>query len=439
MNVVLQGAFWLALYLALVLGPLAVLILAPSPGGAGFWWDFAMGMGFAGLVMMGIQFLLTARFRRATAPCGIDLVYYVHRYLAYALVGVVLAHAVIPMVINPALRSAFVPFTVSWPMTAGSASLLCLLALVVSSAGRKRLRIPYEAWRVAHLALGVAAVALAFVHMISVGHYTATPVVRALWLGIGLSLLGIVLWLRVIRPWRLLRTPYRVTEVRPELGSSWTVVLEPVGHDGFAFEPGQFAWVTIGRSPFAMQEHPFSIASAPAPGGRLEFTIKELGDFTQTVGRIPVGERAYVDGPYGAFSIDRQPDAAGYVFIGGGIGIAPMTSMLRALAGRGDRRPHLLFAAHSRWDRVPLRDEVRALAEQLDLKRIHVLEEPPEDWSGERGRIDADILERHLPDDRGNFHYFVCGPVPMIRAVERLLVDAGVPRSRIHTELFDLA
>ncbi|MEX1257466.1 MAG: ferric reductase-like transmembrane domain-containing protein [Gemmatimonadota bacterium] len=438
MRTVLHGAFWLAVYLAVVLTPLVVLLLAPTPAGGGFWWDVAIGFGFAGLVMMGVQFLLTARFRRATAPFGIDAIYYFHRYLAYVAVAVLLAHPVVLIAINPALLSYMNPFAAPWEMAAGTTSLFLLLVLVASSAWRKRLRIPYEAWRVAHLLLASGAVGLALAHMGGIGYYAGTPAVRVLWVGIGFSLVGIVVWVRVLGPWRLLRSPFRVTDVRPEPGDSWTLALEPEGHEGFSFDPGQFAWVSLGHSPFAMKEHPFSIASSPSPGGRLEFTIKELGDFTRTVGRIRPGEAAYVDGPYGAFSIDRCPEAAGYVFIAGGIGVAPIVSMLRALADRGDTRPHRLFQAHSRLDRVPLGEAVAELEKCMDLRVVHVLEDPPEGWAGERGWITREMLDRHLPTERRDLEYFVCGPVPMNRAVGRYLRELGIPTSRIHTELFDL-
>jgi predicted ferric reductase len=103
-----------------------------------------------------------------------------------------------------------------------------------------------------------------------------------------------------------------------------------------------------------MKEHPFSMSSPPCADSKLEFTIKELGDFTRTIGQIEPGETAYVDGPYGAFSIDRYR-APGFVFIGGGIGLPPLMSMMRALAERGDRRPHLLLTANSRWERITFR------------------------------------------------------------------------------------
>ncbi len=439
MTGIVRTGFWLGVYLAAVLAPLGLLLVAPTPRGGGFWWDTAMGLGFAGLAMMGVQFLLTARFRRATAPFGIDVIYYFHRYLAYVLVAVLVAHPIILILINPAQRAYLNPLEAPVEMTAGTLSLFLLLALVVTSAWRKPLGIPYDGWRVAHLGLAVAAMALGFYHMWAIGYYSGTPVVRVVWALIGLSVLAVVFRVRLLRPWRLLRKPFRVREVREERGSSWTLAVEPEGHGGFTFEPGQFAWLTLRHSPFAMREHPFSIASGPSPDGRLEFTIKELGDFTRTVGEIEPGETAYADGPYGAFSIDRHPDAAGYVFIAGGIGVAPMASMLRALADREDPRPHTLFAAHSDWERIPLRDEFERLKGHLNLEVVHVLEEPPEGWSGETGWITHELLDRHLPENRDEMEYFICGPIPMIQKVEGFLGELGIPTSRVHTELFDLA
>jgi ferredoxin-NADP reductase len=75
----------------------------------------------------------------------------------------------------------------------------------------------------------------------------------------------------------------------------------------------------------------------------------------------------------------------------------------------------------------------------MNLRVVYVLEEPPDDWTGERGRISADLLARHLPTHvRNDRVYFVCGPEPMIQAAERGLHDLGVPMRRVHSELFHL-
>ena len=153
---VVHGAFWIAVYLGLVLAPLFAMLVGPTPPGRGFWWEFAIAVGFAATAMMGIQFALTARFRRATAPYGIDIVYYFHRYLALVTVVVILAHPIVLWIVEPALLGMLDPRAAPWYLTAGLVSVLVVLVLVAVSVWRKPLRIPYEVWRWTHgfLAIG---------------------------------------------------------------------------------------------------------------------------------------------------------------------------------------------------------------------------------------------------------------------------------------------
>jgi len=68
-----------------------------------------------------------------------------------------------------------------------------------------------------------------------------------------------------------------------------------------------------------------------------------------------------------------------------------------------------------------------------------VLEHTHEGWEGEVGYITRDVLNRHLPEDRASYQYFMSGPLPMLRAVERALVKAGVPLSRLESERYEMA
>jgi ferredoxin-NADP reductase len=145
----------------------------------------------------------------------------------------------------------------------------------------------------------------------------------------------------------------------------------------------------------------------------------------------------YLNGPFGAFSLDREP-RQGFVLIGGGIGITPLRSMILTMRERGDVRPVILFYAARNWDAVIYRDEIEALTATMSLEVIWVLEKPEADWSGERGYIDAALLKRHLPPQFMRYQYFMCGPTPMMDAVERHLEAIGVPRSRVHSERFDV-
>src|SRR5688500_2925407 len=88
----IRAAVWILAYVALVAFPLLVLLAGDVPKGGGYAWDFAMALGFGGLAMIALQSVLTARFRRATAPFGIDIIYYFHRWAAVAALGLVMGH-----------------------------------------------------------------------------------------------------------------------------------------------------------------------------------------------------------------------------------------------------------------------------------------------------------------------------------------------------------
>lgn len=215
-----------------------------------------------------------------------------------------------------------------------------------------------------------------------------------------------------------------------------TLNLRPLGHSGLQFAPGQFAWFTIGRSPFSLAEHPFSFASSAERGPDVSISIKALGDFTSTVSGLRPGTRAYIDGPHGDFSIDRN-EGPGFVFIAGGAGITGLLSMLRTMADRGDVRPVLLFYANRDADSVAFRGDLDELRQRLDLRIVHVLENAPADgYAAETGYVTGELLRRHLPSGYQRLQYFVCGPPPMMDAVEAELLRLGVPAERVHTERF---
>ena len=156
---------WLSGYLALVLAPLLVLLIGPVPPGSGFWWDFSMALGFAAMAMMGVQFLLTARFRRVSAPFGIDIIYYFHRYLAVFAFVLIFAHYLIIRIVNVDALVPINPMETSWYMTAGRVSLALFALLIITSLWRKQLRIHYDAWRMLHIGLTVSAFLLALGHI----------------------------------------------------------------------------------------------------------------------------------------------------------------------------------------------------------------------------------------------------------------------------------
>ncbi len=438
MRTLSSAIFWVCIYLTLVLAPLAVLKLGVVPPGSGFWWDFSMAMGFAGMAMVGVQFLLTARFRRASAPFGIDIIYLFHRYLAVMAFVLIVLHFLIIRINNADALGAINPLHAPWYMTAGRLSLLLFALLVFTSLWRKKLGIHYDEWRMLHIVLAVTAFLLALAHIEGVGYYIEAPAKRWLWSGYTLFWVFLIVYIRLIKPWRMSAKPYRVTEVREERGNSWTLAMEPDGHPGLSFKPGQFAWVTLGDSPWHVKEHPFSFSSSATQRGSLEFTIKQLGDFTRTIKHTKIGDVAYLDGPYGVFSVDLYPQAAGFVFIAGGIGGAPILSMLRTLADRGDSRPLWFIYGNNDWQQVSFREELEVLKQRLNLKLVHVLTEPADSWQGESGFVTPALLSKVLPNEVKDYECFLCGPKPMSNAAQKGLHALRVPMKQVHFELFDM-
>jgi predicted ferric reductase len=427
----LRSALWLGFYVLLVLFPVPWVALS-GPSGGSFLAQLGGTLGYLVLSILAMQFVLTARFELLEPPFGTDVLYAFHRSMGLVALVLAVAH---PLLLVPAgeLTAWADPFG---PHGLGSSALYLLLLLVVTSAGRRLLRIPYVPWRFLHGLLALAVIGLSLAHLCTtpfLGQDLVTRTGLLVWIVAWVSLIA---WARLVKPLILLRRPYRVTGVRPEHGGAISVVLDPEGHHGLRFRAGQFAWLTIGGSPFLGQERPFCFSGSAQRTPRLEFTIKAVGEFTRRVQDIRPGSLAYVDGPYGASSLEAHPDADRYFLVAEGIGVAPCLSMLRTLADRGDRRPHTLVYGSADWDSATFSRELDELASRIDLKVVHVLEKPPLGWLGETGTIGVDLIERHLPRS-GRRICFVYGPGPMIDEVEASLGELGVPLDDIHTERFE--
>ena len=437
---VFKGIFWVAVYILITLAPLLILLAGPRPAGREFWRDLSVGLGYSGFAMLGLQFVLTARFKVIKAPYGSDIVYFFHRQISLVTFVLIASHPLLLFIFDPRHLNLLNLIMAPWAARFGVVAIIILAALIGSSIWRKRLRIEYDRWRIWHGVLATLAMALVMAHVELRGYYLNTPWKQIFWGIYGILWVGVLAWVRLIKPLILLRQAYLVKKIIPERGNAWTVVLRPARYKGLRFLPGQFAWITTWDSPFQDREHPFSFSGSALNSTELAFTIKELGDFTARIKNLSQDQAVYVDGPYGAFSIDRHPHAREYVFIAGGIGITPMMSMLRTLADRSDPRPLTLIYANKTLETATFLEEIQKLPEKLNLKVVHILESPPADWSGEKGFVNADILKRYLPAEgrHNRVEIFICGPGPMMNAVEKALTRLGVPMGVFHSERFDL-
>ncbi|MDJ0950552.1 MAG: ferredoxin reductase family protein [Alphaproteobacteria bacterium] len=430
----------LAAYVIVALAPLGLAYAEGLPP-RGFWDELSSALAIVAFAMLLMEFVLSGRFRTASGRIGIDLTMRFHQLIARSLAAFILIH---PFLYTTPLDRAL-PWDASGQLTLGldAASIatgvigwLLLGLLIVTGIARDKLPYRYETWRVSH-GLGAAAIAIAGTHhAIDAGRYSGQPTLALFWLALcGIALLTLFV-VYVVTPLRQLRHPYRVISVEKAALKTWTVVIEPSDGPAIDFRAGQFVWLTLGRTPFAITEHPFSISSCPADRPRLGFTIKEAGDATKSIGALPVGSRAFVDGPHGNVVLPDER-APGLTLIAGGVGIAPIMGILRQLRADNDPRPVTLIYGNRVAEQILYRAELGEMTQELRLDLHLVLSEPPPSWDGPVGFLDKPVLSRllDLEADAGRL-YIVCGPAPMIDSVEDVLAELGVPMRQILSEKF---
>ncbi|WP_199171562.1 MULTISPECIES: ferredoxin reductase family protein [Luteimonas] len=431
-------ALWLCGYLGMALLPMAIALSGDPPAARGRLVETGAMLGLLGLGVLAAQALTSGRQRWVARGLGQDDVLQFHRQTGLLGWGLVFAHP-LTMVLGDVRFLDYLDPRADWLRASALWTvLLSVTWLAATSLWRLSFGLSYEHWRLLHGALALLVVTLGLGHALMVGHYTGPWWKQAaLALVVGASLVA-VLETRVLRPRRLQRRPWTVRSLTTERDGSHTLTLQPRGHDGLRFRPGQYAWITLGATPWRLQQHPFSISSS-ADEAALAFTIKPLGDFTGRLAATAApGDTAFVEGPYGEFAYRPEVSEHGAVLLAGGVGITPMISMLRTARDRGATAPLLLLYGSPAWDEVLFRDELAALAGVLPLTVVHVLETGHDGWTGETGHLDADLLARHLPADITRRCAYVCGPEVMADAVEPVLRRHGVGSERLYSERFGL-
>lgn len=436
----LRIALLLGLYVAIALAPVALAALQDLPRRP---WnqELSSGLAMVAFALLLMEFLLAGRGRWLSRAIGMDVTMRVHQFAGIAALVLLAIHPLLygPMHSEPqiwdVMRNRSVVLT-NAAMVSGVLGLLLLAALAALAALRNRLGWAYETWRLVH-ALGALAVAgLGLHHTLATGRYANDFASAAFWMSATALAVAAIAKVYAIDPLLALRRRHRVAAVEREAERTWRVRLEPAAGRPLRFRGGQFVWLKLGRALGHITEHPFSIASGPSPDGRIDLLIKEAGDFTRAIGKVAPGTPAFLDGPYGNFTLEGRA-GEGLVLIAGGIGVAPLLSILHDLAGRGDTRPVKLIYGNRIAAQIAATAELQSLAQRLRLEVVQVLSEPPPDWSGLRGVLDAQVLKACLPTERRErWLYFVCGPVEMIDAVELALDQAGVPLGQIVSERF---
>jgi ferredoxin-NADP reductase len=210
---------------------------------------------------------------------------------------------------------------------------------------------------------------------------------------------------------------------------------------GLQFKPGQYMDLTLIDPPETDAEgniRSLSIAAAPEDEYLLFATRIRDTAFKRFLRSAAAGTEVKMEGPMGSFTLHNN-SAKPAVFLAGGIGITPFSSIIRHAAHA--KLPHKLYLFYS--NRRPedaafmniLNEMAKADSNFRFIPSMSELSKSAQTWNGESGFINRDMLARNLPSLQGPI-YYIAGPPAMVTAMRQMLNAAGVDEDDVRTEEF---
>jgi NAD(P)H-flavin reductase len=185
------------------------------------------------------------------------------------------------------------------------------------------------------------------------------------------------------------------------------------------YRPGQFVQVSV----LGVGEAPISICSSPTVKGYFELCVRNAGLVTGALAKLKTGDELGIRGPYGNFFPVEQLRGESFVFIGGGIGLAPLRSAIRyVIDNRNDYgEVTILYGARTKED-IVFADELEQWSLERNVQVFTTIDTAQPGWTGHVG-----VVTTLLDDikDLSKHKAFVCGPPIMIHFTIKGLLDAG--------------
>jgi len=223
-----------------------------------------------------------------------------------------------------------------------------------------------------------------------------------------------------------------VTDIRRDTPDVKT--FRVVGVDGkkcFDHMPGQCAMISIPGVSEAM----FSITSSPTNTEYMEFSIKKCGCLTDWLHSMEVGQQVTVRGPYGnGFPVEQDLKGKNLVFIAGGIGLAPLRSVINYVRAKRENygKVTVVYGSRSKDDLVDF-DEIRnEWANEKDFDVHLTIDRPQDGWDGHVGFVPAYVKELNL--NKGDT-VLLCGPPIMIKFTLQALIELGFDKTQVYTTM----
>ena len=223
-----------------------------------------------------------------------------------------------------------------------------------------------------------------------------------------------------------------VTDIRIDTPDVKTFrVLTPDGKKPFDHMPGQCAMLSIPGVGEAM----FSITSSPTNREYMEFSIKKCGCLTDWLHMMDIGQQITIRGPYGKpFPVEGDLKGKDLLFIAGGIGLAPLRSVINYV--RDNRANYgsvqIIYGARSKDDLVDYNEIITEWMNDAGVEVNLTIDREQEGWDGHVGFIPAFVKELN-PDLKKTV--LMCGPPIMIKFTLQELMALGFEKTQVYTTM----
>jgi cytochrome-b5 reductase len=220
--------------------------------------------------------------------------------------------------------------------------------------------------------------------------------------------------------------PYDLTAIHDDTQDTKTFCFALPDNATLDMLPGDHLYVHATIDGKAVKR-PYTPSSTPGITGYFDLTVKryETGTMSRYLHDRKVGDQVLMSGPNpGGHWVDSMAKKVG--FVAGGSGITPMISIIRWMLARSlPVEMFLLYANKTEADIIFREEWDEDAREHASFHCYHVLSQPPAGWSQGTGRITEDILRGHLPPPGPDSVIFLCGPPPMVDALETTLKSLG--------------
>ena len=224
-----------------------------------------------------------------------------------------------------------------------------------------------------------------------------------------------------------------VTDIRTDTPDIKTFRVEKVGGGKcFEHQPGQCAMLSIPGVGEAM----FSITSSPTLKEYQEFSIKKCGCLSGWLHLMDVGQQITIRGPYGnPFPVETELKGKDLLFIAGGVGLAPLHSVINYCLDNRENygKIDVVYGSRSKEDLLDLKEIQESWMDPKHNMDVHLtIDRPQDNWDGHVAFVPTYVEELGFDPNKT---VLVCGPPIMIKFVLQALTKLGFEKSQVYTTM----